>query len=180
MAALGLMAGPAAGQLGRGTSAPLGQFDVAMSVSPASFGQMRARIINVRSEGNAVFGKLAIENAGHSKAVMKDFFRTSAWARGGSGKQLLAADDGCGWSYGKPGTPVHPGVCQLDLRTYTLHQDETAKLGISATRGLNGMRPLSAGHYEFDREVKFRIGDGKLPPSKAHLVVSFDVTRLDQ
>ena len=173
----GLLAGLAAAQLARGTSAPLGQFDVAVSVAPGLFGPMDVRVINVRSDRRTVFAKLAIENTSRITATMKDRFRTSVFARGGDGKQLLAGDDGCGWAIEKPGDPVQPGACQLDLRIYTLDQSDVAKLKVFAVRGLRGMSPLSAGHYEFDREVRFRFEKDKLPTAKGELVVSFDVTR---
>ncbi len=173
----GLFAGPTAAQLARGSSAPLGQFDVAVSVAPGSFGPMDVRVIHVRSDRHEVFAKLAIENTSRFTATMNDRFRTSVFARGGGGKLLLAADDGCGWLIEKPGDPVQPGICQADLRIYTLDQSEVAKLKVYAVRGLPGMSPLSAGHYEFDREVRFRFEKDKLPTAKGNLVVSFDVTR---
>ena len=47
---------------------------------------------------------------------------------------------------------------------------------LTATADEAGMDPLTAGHYEYTRRVKFRFDDSARPAAKADLAVSYDVT----
>lgn len=161
------------------TVGALGPWSIAVSVAPVEFGDFAVEVRNVQARGEGkdqyLRTKLRFTNMGRRTATLKDFYRTSVFARGGTGDQLLVADDGCGYSFDDPGDPVQPGVCQLDLRIYEIKRGESFTLMIYAQRGLPGMDPLSAGHFEFDRRVKFQFKDRSVPPVKADLVVSFDV-----
>ena len=178
--AAGVASGMPTGE--RAGSTTFGKWDVSVSVAPERFGPMKVEITKVRVEGKKPIlrAKLAIRNSGTKAALMKDRYRTSAFARGGEGKQLLVADDGCGYVISDPGDPVDPGFCQADLPYVHVEPGKTTELGLAAWKGLKGMSPLSAGHYEFDRHVSFRLDGKDKRRIKADLVISFDVTAADQ
>lgn len=172
-------AGPSAPSPRTITSTSYDRFDVSVSVSPTAVGPIDVRIAGVRldDERNDLHARLVFTNGARRTAIMKDVYRTSAFARGGTGDQLLVADEGCGYYIDNRGDPVHPGVCNAYLDWVELAPGGSGTRKLTVFKGLPGMTRLSAGHYEFTREVKFRFVKSRKPPAAKELMVSLDVTQ---
>ena len=162
-------------------SAALGPWIVRVSVRPARLGPLSVRISHVQARGRGskrvLSADLTFRNGAKQTAEMTDKYRTSAFAEGGTGDQLLVADEGCGYAVDKPQGPVIPGVCQAYLDSVVMKPGRVGVRTITAQRGLRGMTPLSEGHYTFARQIDFRFDKGDQAPVRADLVVSFDVAR---
>lgn len=162
------------------TTANLGPWSVEVSVAPLRVGRIEVRASHVRAKGRGkdryLAADLVFRNGAEETATFEDRYRTSAFAKGGTGDQLLVADEGCGYVVEHPGDPVEPGVCQAYLDSVVIEPGRTGKRTVTAQRGLRGMTPLSAGHYEFTRHVHFRFAKGGGDPADADLIVSFDVS----
>lgn len=160
-------------------TAGFGPWRISVSVTPTSFGPIvvavdRVRTVGPKDERRLVAG-LVFLNQARREARMKDVFRTSSFAEGGTGRQLLVADEGCGYYVTNPGDPVEPGVCQTYLDYVVLPPGERGLRAVTSYAGLRGMEPLTAGRYQFERHVRFRFPKSSRSPVARDLTVSFDV-----
>jgi hypothetical protein len=161
-------------------AAGFGPWRISVSVTPTSLGPIAVAVDRVRTAGpkeeRRLIANLVFLNQAGREARMKDVFRTSSFAEGGTGRQLLVADEGCGYYVTNPGDPVEPGICQAYLDYVVVPPGESGLRAVTSYAGLRGMDPLTAGRYRFERRVRFRFPRGSRSPVAGNLTVSFDVT----
>lgn len=161
-----------------GAAASWGAFSFQISTAPVAVGPITVDVQRPRRRGDGNRRRLEVdlvfENGHGSTATFTDHYRSSAFASGGAGDQLLVADRGCGWAVLDQGGPVSPGFCNAYLDGLSLKPGASGVRTLSVWRGLKGMTPLNAGHYEFVRPVKFHF-EGDRAAVRSDLVVSLDV-----
>jgi hypothetical protein len=85
--------------------------------------------------------------------------RTSAFIGPlGHRRRLLAADEGCGYGFQTPTSPIEARVCLLDLDAFAVKPHASVSRTVTLFKGLRGMEPLTAGTYVFERLIRFRVG----------------------
>jgi len=160
-------------------AAGFGPWRVSVSVTPTNLGPIRVAVDRVRTAGpkddRRLVADLVFLNRPGREARMKDVFRTSSFAEGGTGRQLLVADEGCGYYVTNPGDPVEPGICQAYLDYLVVPPGASGLRAVTSYAGLRGMDPLTAGRYQFERRVRFRFRKSSRSPVAGDLTVSFDV-----
>lgn len=95
---------------------------------------------------------IQVENRGN-RTVYIDDHRTGAFL---GDREILAADDGCGWAQGTPGEPVET-VCHANYRTTTIEVARAVDVPITLWRDLPGMKSIGGTHFEFRKPVQIRF-----------------------
>jgi hypothetical protein len=158
---------------------------VSVSVEPKEVGQLEISLgdLHLAPANDAhpwLQHELVVTNNGESKITFEDT-RTSVFLPGKSHPMLLLADEGCGYGIPEPGAPVEAGACHNNLDAPTLAPGETLKREITLTSGLEGMDPLEAGAYVFERRLEFTDAESRLDvdPEMHVLRITYEFVPVD-
>ncbi len=159
------------GRAGRGIRAAryqaltVGRWRIRVTVKPSQLGQITATVKNLRRAKPTnshpwIEHDLVLGNTG-DQAITFANTRRSAFIGKQGHRQILVADEGCGYAQDSPKAPVTAGVCNASLPIpLTVNPHASAKVAISIFEGLPGMNPLVAGTYVFPQPMRFCPGAG--------------------
>lgn len=139
-----------------------------VSLTPKRFGPISVEVKRVLEVDKNLEAMLVFHNSARTKARMVDRFRDAAFAAGGTGQQLYVADEGCFFG--------SPSICLEYLDRVDLSPGRSGDRVLTATANEAGEDPLTAGHYEYTRPVRFGFPATEREPVRADLRVSYDVT----
>lgn len=159
------------GRAARGTRAArdqaltVGRWRIRVTVKPSQLGPITVTVKNLRRAKPTtshpwIEHDLVFRNTG-DQAITFANTRSSAFIGEHGHRQLLVADEGCGYAQDSPKAPATSGVCNADLPVpVTVNPHASARVSISIYEGLPGMNPLVASTYVFPRPIRFRLGAG--------------------
>lgn len=115
----------------------------------------------------------SVENLG-SRPVEIDDTRTSAFVPGDDDRQLLVADEGCGYGQVDAASVAEAGACRRNLDVRTIAPGEVETWTMTLFKDLPGLAALRPGAYRFEKSFRFRFGTGEWQQHDVDVVYRFD------